>query len=388
IVSTNGPHWHEIRRFSLRHLRDLGMGKSKIVSAMQYEAMELVNHMKKQAGTPAPFPNVLTMAVINVLWQMVASKRFDFDDETVLELHHEMEEAQKSFSRLALLDIFPWIQSIFPEALINIITLKYKLKIVSDKSMKRFQSYIDEHKKTLDENNPRDYIDEYLIEMKRQESQTDSTMITLKKDLAGCIGDLFAAGLETTSLTTIWAVFYLATFPKVQQKVHKEIDSVLSNGILVTHEDKSRLPYMEAFVSEVLRYSSLVANGVPHTVHEDVKLRDYIIPKDSVIFTTTEAIHSDLSYFESPEEFRPERFLTAEGKFNAPREGFFPFGVGKRQCIGESLARMELFIFLTTLAQNFSFSSPPGKKIDISPAEIPIINKPRVEQDIMITIRI
>ncbi|RXG51102.1 hypothetical protein Avbf_11006 [Armadillidium vulgare] len=202
----------------MRHLRDLGMGKSKIVSAIQFEVTELVNHIKKQAGKPAPFPNVLTMAVINVLWQMVASKRYDFDDENLLAMHHEMGEVQRSVNRLAFLDLFPWIASILPEALLNKITLKNKFKLVSDKMTKRFQSYIDEHKKTLDENNPRDYIDEYLIEMKRQESQPDSTM----------------------------------------------------------------LPYMEAFLTEVLRYSSLIPNGVPHTVLEDTKLGDYIIPKVNV----------------------------------------------------------------------------------------------------------
>ncbi|KAL7642656.1 UNVERIFIED_CONTAM: hypothetical protein RMT77_007221 [Armadillidium vulgare] len=385
IVSTNGPHWHELRRFSLRHLRDLGMGKSKIVSAIQFEVTELVNHIKKQAGKPAPFPNVLTMAVINVLWQMVASKRYDFDDENILAMHHDMGEAQRSLNRLAFLDMFPWIASVLPEALLNKITLKYKLKLVSDKMSERFQSYIDEHKKTLDENNPRDYIDEYLIEMKRQESQTDSTMSEI--DLIGCVADLFAAGLETTSMTTIWAVFYLATFPEIQEKVHKEIDSILPNGTLVTIEDKSKLPYMEAFLTEVLRYSTLIPNGVPHTVLEDTKLGGYIIPKESIILTTTESFHFNPNYFESPEEFRPERFLTAEGKFSAPREGFFPFGIGKRQCLGESLARMELFIFLTSLAQNFSFSSPPGKNIDLIPSDIPIINQPKMEQDIVITVR-
>ncbi|RXG56321.1 cytochrome P450 2L1 [Armadillidium vulgare] len=221
--------------------------------------------------------------------------------------------------------------------------------------------------------------------MKRQESQTDSTMSEI--DLIGCVADLFAAGLETTSMTTIWAVFYLVTFPEIQEKVHKEIDSILPNGTLVTIEDKSKLPYMEAFLTEVLRYSTLIPNGVPHTVLEDTKLGGYIIPKESIILTTTESFHFNPNYFESPEEFRPERFLTAEGKFSAPREGFFPFGIGKRQCLGESLARMELFIFLTSLAQNFSFSSPPGKNIDLIPSDIPIINRPKMEQDIVITVR-
>ncbi|RXG61349.1 cytochrome P450 2L1, partial [Armadillidium vulgare] len=67
-------HWNNSRRFTLRHLKDLGMGKSKIVSVVQYEASELVKEIKKQAGTPAPLPQALKPAIINVLWQMVASR--------------------------------------------------------------------------------------------------------------------------------------------------------------------------------------------------------------------------------------------------------------------------------------------------------------------------
>ncbi|KAB7503276.1 hypothetical protein Anas_05971, partial [Armadillidium nasatum] len=71
VAATNGVHWHNNRRFTLRHLRDLGMGKSTIVSAIQHEAEEFVKTMKEQAGIPAPLPKSLIPAIINVLWQMV-----------------------------------------------------------------------------------------------------------------------------------------------------------------------------------------------------------------------------------------------------------------------------------------------------------------------------
>lgn len=60
------------------------------------------------------------------------------------------------------------------------------------------------------------------------------------KDLVNCIADLLAGGLDTTSLTIIWAIFYLANFQEVQKKLHKEICGVLPKGTLVTLEHKSR----------------------------------------------------------------------------------------------------------------------------------------------------
>ncbi|KAL7642657.1 UNVERIFIED_CONTAM: hypothetical protein RMT77_007222 [Armadillidium vulgare] len=88
------------------------MGKSRIVSAVQFEATELVKIIKKEAGKPAPYSKALATAVINVLWQMVSSKRFDFDDENLLEFHFEMNQVLQYFSSLVLMDLFPWINTV------------------------------------------------------------------------------------------------------------------------------------------------------------------------------------------------------------------------------------------------------------------------------------
>lgn len=74
MVATNGHHWQKIRRFTLHHLRDLGMGKSKLLSVIHYEVSELVKEIKREAGKPGPFPGALNPAVINILWQMISSK--------------------------------------------------------------------------------------------------------------------------------------------------------------------------------------------------------------------------------------------------------------------------------------------------------------------------
>ncbi|RXG59146.1 hypothetical protein Avbf_05235 [Armadillidium vulgare] len=74
VLVSNGIHWHNIRKFTLRHLRDLGMGKSKIVSSVQREANELVKVMKKQSGKAAPVPHEISTAIINILWQMRNSR--------------------------------------------------------------------------------------------------------------------------------------------------------------------------------------------------------------------------------------------------------------------------------------------------------------------------
>ncbi|RXG53737.1 cytochrome P450 2L1 [Armadillidium vulgare] len=112
--------------------------------------------------------------------------------------------------------------------------------------------------------------------------------------------------------------------------------------------------------------------------------RSLRIAKNSVIFGFTEALHFNSKFFDSPKEFKPERFLSDIGKFDPPKEGFLPFGIGKRLCIGESLARMELLIFVVTLVQHLEFTVPEGTSLNIEPDNIPLFNLPQLNQNFVI----
>ncbi|KAB7503278.1 Abscisic acid 8'-hydroxylase 2, partial [Armadillidium nasatum] len=227
---------------------------------------------------------------------------------------------------MMIIDIFPWVKNIFPEFFLNLITKKDKNTNLSRLLESKLKKLVDDHVETLDVNNSRDYIDEYLIEMEKKKDDPDSTMSI--KDLVTCIADLLGAGLDTTSISITWAIFYLASFPEVQKRLQKEIDEEIPKGTLISLEHKSRLPYTEAFLAEVLRYSSLAAFGAFHSVSTDTKFSGYTIPKGSVVAPMYASVHFDPKYFPSPNEFKPERFLSSEGKFENPKEGFFPFGNG------------------------------------------------------------
>ncbi|XP_042218258.1 cytochrome P450 2L1-like [Homarus americanus] len=385
VIASGGSLWHNNRRFVLRQLRDLGMGKSRMVAAVQWQGTQLVQQLKNQAGRPAPLPHALEVAIVNVIWQMVAGKQFEMSDSRLMELQNLLRWILESTVSVAIPDFFPWLLYILPGALSRRVFNLDRQKTTLHKFQKYFTKEIEEHRATLDRDNPRDLIDGYLMMMEEKADDPDNTFNA--KDLAILVLDLFFAGSETTTITLTWMFYYLATYPEVQQKMQAEIDEVLPKGTLATLDDKLRMPYTEAVIHETLRKSSLAATGVQHVATRDTQLGGYYIPKGTVVIGAQETIHHDPRYWNRPDEFLPERWLDQQGKFTPKKEGFLPFGVGKRSCLGEALARMELFIISTTVFQSLTFSQPPGKRIDLHyNPKLFLTHHPKI-QDVLITVR-
>ncbi|KAK3870142.1 hypothetical protein Pcinc_024598 [Petrolisthes cinctipes] len=300
IIHSNGEHWHNNRRFTLRQLRDLGMGKSKLVSAVQSQSSLLVQELKKQAGRPAPIPNTLSLAIINVIWHMVSGKEFSLTDPKITQFCQLLNEALEKLNLLLVPDYLPWLYSVLPNKVIGRIFGIDRTSDTRNKLYKYFIDDIEEHQRTLDPNNPRDFIDGYLMEMEGRKDDPQSTL-------------------------------------SVQMQMFHDIDERKQPGTSVG--------------------------------------------------CSTVTVHNSCRYWDKPDHFQPERWLDENNKFTSKKEGFIPFSIGKRQCAGESLARMELLIFTTALFQSLNFSIPPGNtlSLEVNPGDA-IVSLP-IHQDLIVTIR-
>ncbi|XP_064513486.1 vitamin D 25-hydroxylase isoform X2 [Pseudopipra pipra] len=149
-------------------------------------------------------------------------------------------------------------------------------------------------------------------------------------------------------------------------QVQKEVDLVIGPNKMPTFEEKCKMPYTEAVLHEVLRFCNIVPLGIFHATSKDTVVRGYSIPEGTTVITNLYSVHFDEKYWSNPEVFFPERFLDSNGQF-VKKDAFIPFSLGRRHCLGEQLARMEMFLFFTSLLQRFHLHFPHGVIPDLKP---------------------
>ncbi|XP_068136099.1 cytochrome P450 2K6-like [Hyperolius riggenbachi] len=358
LVFSSGENWKVMRRFALSSLRDYGMGKRSIEDKITEEAECLMQIFRSYGGKPFDNRTILTTAAANIIVAILLSRRFEYDDPTLKKCIAIVNENSRLMGSpiVRLYNAYPSLIGLLPGAHKTI-----------PKNIVQMQSFLKQtftkQRQELDVNDQRNLIDSYLA--KQQEGKPESTQYFHDDNLIVLVSNLFGAGMETTATTLRWGLLLMMKYPDIQKKVQHEIERVLGKA-RPQLEHRKEMPYTDAVIHEIQRYGDITPTNVPHATSQDVTFRGYFIPKGTVVFPLLSYSLRDKAYFEKPYEFYPEHFLDAKGNFKK-NDSFIPFSIGKRSCVGEILAKMELFLFFTTLLQNFTFQAPPGVVLDLTP---------------------
>ncbi|XP_019627490.1 PREDICTED: cytochrome P450 2U1-like [Branchiostoma belcheri] len=351
IMAKYGKKWKSFRRFGLSALRHFGVGKEKMEPIIRRECRVLVSCFKDQEGRPFQVSRFIQTAVCNVIASIVLGTRFEPDAP---EYKEEIERVDRTFQ--LFLDAQPL--NFYP-ALRHVPGFRGMFREwveMDHKSDQWYGKFIAEHKETFDPTNIRDLIDMCLLEIEQKSvSETFVTEVTIRH----IASEFFDAGTETTTTTLGWALLYLALNPAWQRKVQEELDAVVGSDEIPAYSRREELPYTEATILESQRIRTTVPLSVPHCTSSPTSLQGYDIPAHTQVWVNLWSVHMDPAYWPHPDTFDPGRFLDGSGRVKVP-EAFMPFSTGRRICLGEQLAKMELFLFLTSLLQQFTFKLPEG----------------------------
>ncbi|KAG6896383.1 hypothetical protein C0992_008664 [Termitomyces sp. T32_za158] len=191
---------------------------------------------------------------------------------------------------------------------------------------------------------------------------------------------LYGGGTDTATVLTVF-VLAMVLNPEVQKKAQEELDSVLEPGLLPTLGDRSRLPYMEALLLEILRFHPIGPMGIPHCVAQDDYYKGMFIPKDSIIlvnlwycdaktsltkdsFQSTRLIAHSPEIYTHPYRFDPGRFHNSDQPQLDPQA--YVYGFGRRACPGRELANANIFLLMSMMLTVFNLT----KAVDTDGNEI------------------
>ncbi|XP_041916413.1 cytochrome P450 2D14-like isoform X1 [Alosa sapidissima] len=358
IMADYGVEWREHRRFVLSTMRNFGLGKVTMEQRILEETAVICSHLEKNKDTPINPQVLIHSAASNIICSVLFGTRYEYEDKVLSFIVNSFKEnAEVANSAWAVIyDTLPMLRSLplpFQKVFKNYDALK-----------KHTRGIVVEHKQTRVPGEPRDVIDCYLDEMEKRGTMGSCLD---EERLVMLLLDLHFAGTDTSSNTLLTAFLYLTTYRDAQVLCQQEIDSVLGERPDVSYNDRHQMPFVMATIHEIQRLANIAPLGVFHAATRSTSLMGYHIPQDTLVITNLTSVLYDESQWERPFEFYPAHFLNNRGEFVKP-EAFLAFSAGPRVCLGEALARMELFLILVTLLHHFHFVWPKNSsKPDLTP---------------------
>uniref|UniRef100_A0A8D2AUY2 Steroid 17-alpha-hydroxylase/17,20 lyase n=1 Tax=Sciurus vulgaris TaxID=55149 RepID=A0A8D2AUY2_SCIVU len=328
----SNTQWQLHRKLVLGTFALFREGDQKLENIICRETSVLCDHLATHHGQVVDLSLPIFMAILNVICVICFNISYKNGDPELRTIMNFSKGIIDGLENAGLVDIFPWLKEKFnSDCITNMLDILMQAKMNA-------------------ENN-------------NSGPDLDSNMLS-DNHIVATLGDIFGAGVETTVSVLQWIVAFLLHNPQVKKKIQEEIDQNVGFSRTPTFSDRSHLLMLEATIREVLRIRPVAPMLIPHKANTDSSIGEYAIDKDTQVIINLWALHHNEEEWNQPDQFMPERFLDPTGsQLISPSLSYLPFGAGPRACVGELLARQELFLLMAWMLQRFDLEVPDNGQL-------------------------
>ncbi|KAL2235933.1 cytochrome P450 76C1-like [Sesamum indicum] len=328
------------------------------------EVRKAINRVYKDAGKPVHFGELSFRTELNVIMNLLWGGIVEGE-----ECERVGEKVREVITKLVDLLGKPNIADFFPVlARFDIQGVKKEMKGYVQSMERIYDDVIARCRKMSSGEIKREGKKDFLQVLLELQEKEDPEMPISLRQIKAILMDVVGGGTDTSATTIEWVMTDLLNNPKAMEKVQKELWEVVGLNNIVEESHTPKLKYLDAVVKETMRLHPPVPLLVPRSPNKTSVIGGYTVPKGTRVFINVGWIQRDPSIWDSPSEFKPERFLHDNEKcdFSGNNFHYLPFGSGRRICPGLPLAEKMLMHLLASLLHSFEWKLPDGETVNMS----------------------
>ncbi|XP_025797444.1 4-hydroxyphenylacetaldehyde oxime monooxygenase-like [Panicum hallii] len=349
-------YWREMRKLLVVELLSM-----RRVKAAWYAREQQVDRLVANLSRAAPAPVELNEHIFGLADGIVGTVAFGniYGTERFARrerFQHVLDEAMDMMASFSAEDFFPNAAGRLVDRLMGLVARRERIFGELDAF---FETVIDQHMDPARAvpDNGGDLVDVLIGLWKGHRG----TLRFTRDHVKAIILDTFLGGIDTSSVTILWAMSELIRNPRVLRKAQDEVRAAVgSDKARVEPDDVPGLPYLRMVVKETLRLHPPATLLLPRETTRDVRICGYDVPARTRVFVNAWAIGRDPASWADAEVFDPDRFEASEVDYNGAHFELVPFGAGRRICPGLAMGETNVTFTLANLLYCFDWAVPEG----------------------------
>ncbi|KAG2651746.1 zealexin A1 synthase-like [Panicum virgatum] len=353
ILSPYGERWRHLRKIVVQEM----LTATRVQSFKHIRQEEVARFLQRMAaaaatGTAVDFSTAVGKLVNDAFLRECVGSRCKYQDEYLDSVH----TATRLASGLTIADLYP------SSRIMQMLGTAPRKGLACRRRIDRILKQIIQEAKEAMECEDKTAHESFVSLLLRLQKDGSMPIPLTNETIIALMFDMLGAGSDTSSTILNWAMTELIRSPAAMARAQAEVREAFKGKSIITDDDiaESGISYLKLVFKETLRLHPTSPLLIPRQCRETCQVMGYDIPKGTAVFVNVWAIGRDPSYWDDPEEFKPERFETNNLDFRGTNFEFIPFGAGRRMCPGINLGLANIELALASLLYHFDWKLPKG----------------------------